>query len=707
MPTVPKYDSLQVASNSLPLARPDAPQFMDFASRQTQQAGADMQRAGSAVSQLAMEELQKANQVQVDYALNQVKEEQLRLTYDKDVGYTNQKGLAAIKRDSGKPIEDEYGDELKSRIEQIANSLGNDDQRKAFAQNANGMLTSFRGQAMVHRNNEFKNHSISTADGVMKTAVDEIALRFREPEAVDAAAKRIEAHAYEKSKLTGASGEEASVYAKQLVSHGYKTAILSALENNDPDYALEFFQRGLKAGRITGDDAFALRGQITKEVDQKVAVVAASQTVAKYMPRLIGSPVETLAAITMQSESGGRRFGAGGALLESPKGAKGEMQVMDKTNLDPGFGVKPAQNDGPDERARVGRDYLQAMLQRYEGDPAKMWAAYNAGPGALDKALAAEAKNQKLGARGDLASKDPSIVRTWLDYLPDETQKYVAKNLAALDKSQKGGMPIARPSLQDLHQELLNNPTLANNPARLKIAMDQVDKRYGDVDKAIKQRGDELEMQVQQALLNNGGRYNDLPASLRMQVSHAIPGKADELMRYGEAVGGGNAKTDFEVYANLRAMAATDPEAFASTKLIPFFDKLSPEHRKQFIDLQADMRDPAKRAEAATVGQQIATAHNLMGWKDSDRKKKGAFDVAVYQDIDAAIALNGGKDIGFDARKTIISRHMLKQNTTGRGEVKIPDDDRAQIVDSLTKRGAAVTENNIRAMFNKKYGMNS
>ena len=33
------------------------------------------------------------------------------------------------------------------------------------------------------------------------------------------------------------------------------------------------------------------------------------------------------------------------------------MQVLDGTNLNPGFGVKPAADNSPDERARVGRAY--------------------------------------------------------------------------------------------------------------------------------------------------------------------------------------------------------------------------------------------------------------------------------------------------------------------------------------------------------------
>lgn len=121
-----------------------------------------------------------------------------------------------------------------------------------------------------------------------------------------------------------------------------------------------------------------------------------------------------LAAVAMKNESGGQRFGADGQLLTSPKGAQGEMQVMPGTATDPGFGVRPAAlgPDGkptPDELARVGRDYVGAMWQRY-GDPEKTLAAYNAGPAAVDAAVKAHGAD-------------------WLSHMPEETRTYVAKGM--------------------------------------------------------------------------------------------------------------------------------------------------------------------------------------------------------------------------------------------------------------------------------------
>lgn len=93
----------------------------------------------------------------------------------------------------------------------------------------------------------------------------------------------------------------------------------------------------------------------------------------------------------------------------------GEMQVMPATARDPGFGIKPWNGRDPDDLARVGRDYRRVMERRYKGDLAKMWAAYNAGPGRVDNAV----------RRGG---------RNWLRHMPAETRSYVDKNMRALGR---------------------------------------------------------------------------------------------------------------------------------------------------------------------------------------------------------------------------------------------------------------------------------
>jgi hypothetical protein len=96
-----------------------------------------------------------------------------------------------------------------------------------------------------------------------------------------------------------------------------------------------------------------------------------------------------------QAESRGQRFDEKGKLLTSPKGAEGEMQVMPKTARKPGFGVEPAKSRDPDEIARVGKDYLKAMVDKY-GDTEKALVAYNWGPKNADDWLASGADKSKL-----------------------------------------------------------------------------------------------------------------------------------------------------------------------------------------------------------------------------------------------------------------------------------------------------------------------
>jgi len=93
----------------------------------------------------------------------------------------------------------------------------------------------------------------------------------------------------------------------------------------------------------------------------------------------------------------------------SPKGAMGLMQVMPDTARDPGFGIRPSDGSQGDH-VRVGREYRAAMQKRYGGDLAKMWAAYNAGPGQIDDLI-------------DRFGND------WLRHAPAETQEYVARNM--------------------------------------------------------------------------------------------------------------------------------------------------------------------------------------------------------------------------------------------------------------------------------------
>lgn len=149
-------------------------------------------------------------------------------------------------------------------------------------------------------------------------------------------------------------------------------------------------------------------------------------------------------------ESGNRQFKDDGTPVTSPKGAIGVAQVM------PGTGPEAAKLAGlpwDPERLKTDMEYNKALGKAYHdkqtadfGDPITGAAAYNAGPAAV---RAAQAKAQAQGG-------------SYLDYLPAETQKYVAS-------LQGGNTPSAPPSVGPL---ALNQPTVPATPPQYMKAAD-------------------------------------------------------------------------------------------------------------------------------------------------------------------------------------------------------------------------------------------
>ena len=84
---------------------------------------------------------------------------------------------------------------------------------------------------------------------------------------------------------------------------------------------------------------------------------------------------ESLLRSVIQVESGGK------ATAVSSKGAQGLMQLMPDTARSLGV-TRP---HDPEQSVMGGARYLAQMLERYNGDEIKALAAYNAGPGNVDK----------------------------------------------------------------------------------------------------------------------------------------------------------------------------------------------------------------------------------------------------------------------------------------------------------------------------------
>lgn len=130
--------------------------------------------------------------------------------------------------------------------------------------------------------------------------------------------------------------------------------------------------------------------EASREVRTKTIKTFADGTQEQTVKTQIPGPVapDSTYGRMVQAESGGQNFDAQGRPLTSPKGAMFASQVLPSTAQNPGFGIRPAQAQTPEEYNRVGQEYYQALLKKYNGDEQRAAAAYNMGPGAVDRNIA-------------------------------------------------------------------------------------------------------------------------------------------------------------------------------------------------------------------------------------------------------------------------------------------------------------------------------
>lgn len=265
MPRVPSYDGLQVQASALPQARLTNTPVQDFAGQQSQQMARGLMQAGDAAGRVALDMQQQANEVRISEALNAVKEEQLRLTFDQETGYQGLKGKAAIERPDGKSLWDEYGEQLQRKVSDIEGTLGNDAQKAAFQQATSSMVTEFRGRAMQHVLGEDRTYRASVWEGVQATGVNEIRLAYGDPKAVESATRRIQAAVYADAQLRGMSAEWVEAKTRDLLSSAHKSVAASLLDEGKVDTARSYVSQYKEA--ISGEDLLVIHKALQTQVE--------------------------------------------------------------------------------------------------------------------------------------------------------------------------------------------------------------------------------------------------------------------------------------------------------------------------------------------------------------------------------------------------------------------------------------------------------
>ena len=613
MPQVPTYDSFQVAQNTLPQTFAAPAQGRNYAADQAQAMGQQLTQAGGEMARISMELAKEANQLRVNDAMNRVKEQALRLTYDQETGYTNLKGIDALERPDGVALADEYGEQLQRVISDVSGTLGNDQQRQAFAAQAGGLLTNFRGSIFKHESDEYRTYALSVSEGVQATALREIGLSWNDPDTIDKAVHRIKAETYRQGKLLGKSAEWQEAKAREMTSNAHVVAVGAALEQGDVLYADGYLSK--YKDQIQANDLLRARGLVTKEMDLQVGTHIGAQVFAEYAPRYATSDLQRAFHVALGTETGHRQFDAQGRPLTSSKGAVGIAQVMPGTAPEAAklAGLEWDENKYKTDAAyneALGFAYFEKQVKDFDGGIAKAFAAYNAGPGwvkkAEERARKAEPGSQESNWFWQLNNdgRAPSNRQ--------ETQNYVEKNMAAYDSGAGKAPP---PTKGEMLATLRARPELAGNPQRLKHAEARLENDLKVYLEDQKQREEEALDTAYKTLYDNGGDFAALPASLRA----SIPGdKLNSVLTFARTVGKGTHVNNPEAWAEILSLPKTELAQMTPSEFYrsfrPFLDDAHLEKGYALLkDAQGDVGSDAKHLEIISVANRVKQAAVEMG----------------------------------------------------------------------------------------------
>lgn len=293
----------------------------------------------------------------------------------------------------------------------------------------------------------------------------------------------------------------------------------------DPTYVLAPGKNALQriasqAGINLGADVFSqgqeVRRGVKDEFDPREAALAAAggavlQGAGETISRTqLGRRVNRGSAMPSWQEVNNiivRDLEGGGTLAKpkvSPKGAMGPQQVMPETARKPGFGIRPWDGKTQADLARVGRQYSAAMMDKYNGDVAKVFAAYNAGPGRVDGLV------KKYGD-------------DWRSHLPEETRKYVTKGLRKLGQEQGpedlGDVRLVQDELPALAEMARVNEQLAPNDLEILDAV----MRQADDNNVVPFPVRQAIEESQQPLISSDDFVDVLTPAERQEMDASVP----------------------------------------------------------------------------------------------------------------------------------------------------------------------------------------
>lgn len=664
----------QVDVGAAPAGRFEAPQFVNYDAQLTAQTGQNLQQASNQIGQIATDMAERANAARLDDAANQAQNAALDLKFNKESGFLNIKGEAALNRKDAPPLDEDYTAQLKTKTDAIYDGLSNQAQRDAFKHFSGNLLTQFRGSVMEHMNQQNTVYMGSVAQATQDTAAREIALSWGDPKGIEGAAERLRSAAYQEAQLSGKSAEWAETKARDGLSRGHTLALTAAIERGDYGGASAYLDK--YAGQMQADDILRSRNAIDKQDSQAIVTGAVDKAYALNGASFAGSDTNRALNVLWGAESNFRQFDKTGNVIASGKGARGMSQVLPSTAPEAAklaglpwneelfyrkmTGDPVKDQEAIDYNKALGAAYFQKQVRDFGGKLDVAYAAYNAGPGATRTAI-------------KTAEKEGG---SFLDYLPKETQNYVKNNVAAYNAGKGGAVPTQKQMDDAVLSSLGANAT----EAQKQDALAQSRVRYSQLSANVKEQGFQSINSAITALQQNGGNFDALPVLLRESLPLT---SIDQVKSYASKIQSGTFKTNTVTYD-----AMSD-----SQHLVKMTDGEFNASRMQLED--KDFRQFAAERQALKSGKALNAAGDV---------PRDSINVALGNKLqDMGINANPptrdtAAKMRVGAIKQFVTNAVLEEQA-GLGR-KLRDDEVGKLVDRLFLRSFKFRS----TVFNKEYG---
>jgi hypothetical protein len=656
MATVERVTGPSVGLTSLPSVR--ATSQMDVSGRSAVASGlADVAQEAHKIYEVKQEQADTAQLLQ---ARNQLGDWE-RQWFDpaNPDGVQSHRGLDALK----------LHDKIEPDFEKAANEAGagihSPRARRLFEQMASERRESVLNRVSTYATNEHDQYVAATTKAAILQSVDRGAAAALDGRIDDQVRAGQELHntILASARLQGFA-EDSPVVQQQLrsaFSSMHSTAVNGMIARGDIDTASTYFHDN--AGDMTAEDTGHVIALLRPAMVDRAAEAAADALDRGVLPGASGSDVglEQIFPAQFHQESGGQQFNADGTVKTSPKGAVGIAQVMPDTGPTAaayaGVPWDPERfKSDRDYNMVLGKAYMQAMTEQFGSVPLGL-AAYNAGPGAVQKWIATLGDPRK----GQISVAD------FVERIPyDETKGYVRAIM------KRAGAPLAtqtRVPAGDFAAKMEAADAIADKDIRTAVKarlreshslaesmrVESERSTTESINTAIEQapRGAPLQQVLtpdQLAFATQQGMMGSLRDRLRQRA-------ADEVTQ-----------TDPAVYDDLHRMVVDHPNDFMKLNLATpgYYDRLDANDYQTLRTLQATLKDPKKRGPAiadwATDAQRVDSALRNLGLAtdktNAKRDRTAAFSDAMRQSERAFVERTGKSPL--PAEKDELVRQVTK-----------------------------------------------